>query len=99
MSIREVGRSGESKNPRGRRKKRKKPLPERLGAGLKHSFGAIDLGAMLGANDLGAMIYGTEVAVMSSPCLRRRLRQPKTLASNLLASKCVSSMPITTTPR
>ena len=33
MSIREVGRSGKRKNPRGRRKKRKKALAGKLGAG------------------------------------------------------------------
>ena len=90
MPIREVGRSGESKNLRGGRKKRKKLRPGRLGAGLKHYLGAIDLGAKLGANDLGA-----EVAAMSSP----RLRRPKTLAPNNLASKCIGSAPIRTAPR
>ena len=33
MSIREVGRSGERKNPIGKRKKRKKARAGRLGAG------------------------------------------------------------------
>ena len=33
MSIREVGRSGERKNPRGRRKKRKKAQAGRLDQG------------------------------------------------------------------
>jgi hypothetical protein len=33
MPICEVGRSGERKNPRGRRKKRKKPRAGRVGAG------------------------------------------------------------------
>ena len=68
MPIREVGQSGESKNPRGRRKKRKKPGLGRLGDGLKchlstgvigAKLGAIDLGVKLGANDLSA-----EVAAM-----------------------------------
>ena len=35
MPIREVGRSGERKNPRGMRKKRKNPRPERLGVALR----------------------------------------------------------------
>ena len=65
MPIREVGRSGERKNPRGWRKKRKKARVERLGAGLKHHLGAIDLGVVLGANNhsakLGAKIYGAKL--------------------------------------
>jgi len=65
MQIREVGRSGERKNPRGRRKKRKKARTGRLGAGLKHHLGAIDLGAVLSANNhdtkLGAKIYGAKL--------------------------------------
>ena len=81
MSIREVGRSGERKNPRGRRKKTR---AGRLGAGLKHHLGAIDLGAVLGANNhgakldakiygakLGAKIYGAKVPAKSPPRLRR----------------------------
>ena len=44
MPIREVGRSGERKNPRRRRKKRKKARTVRLGAGLKHYLGAINSG-------------------------------------------------------
>ena len=68
MSIREVGRSGESKNPRGIRKKRKKPRPGRLGGGLKHHLGAIDLGVKLGANNPGAKLGANdpdaEVAAM-----------------------------------
>ena len=56
MSIREIGRSGEGKNPRGRRKKWKKARAGRLGAGLKHHLGAIDLGAVLGANNHGAKL-------------------------------------------
>ena len=68
MLIREVERSGKRKNPRGRRKKRKKPGPGRLGGRLKHhlstgvigaKLGAIDLGIKLGTNDLSA-----EVAAM-----------------------------------
>ena len=47
MPIREVGRSGERKNPRGRRKKMKKVRAGRLGVGLKHHIGVIDLGAMV----------------------------------------------------
>ena len=75
MLIREVGRSGERKNPRGRRKKRKKARAGRLGAGFKDHLGAIDLGAVLGANNhgakLGAKIYGVKVAAKSPPRLRR----------------------------
>ena len=56
MPIREVGRSGERKTPRGGRKKRKKARAGRLGLGLKHHLGAIDHDAKLGAK-----IYGTEV--------------------------------------
>ena len=75
MPIREVGRSGERKNPRGRRKKRKKAWAGRLGPGLKHHLGAIDHGAKiynaeLGAK-LGARIYGAELPAMSPPHLRR----------------------------
>ena len=80
MPIREVGRSGERKNPRGRRKKRKKARAERLGPGLKHHLCAIDhgakiYGAKLGARiygaKLGARIYGAELPVKSAPRLRR----------------------------
>ena len=79
MPIREVGRSGERKTPRGRRKKRKKTRAGRLGAGLKHHLDAIDLSAVLGANNhgakiygakLGAKIYGAKVPAKSPPCLR-----------------------------
>ena len=66
MPIREVGRSGERKNPRGRRKKRKKARAGRLEPGLKHHLGAIDIGAKLDAR-----IYGTKLAAKSPPRLRR----------------------------
>ena len=70
MPIREVGRSGERKNLRGRRKKRKKALAGRLDAGLKHKLGAVDLGTKLGANnhgaELGSKIHGAELAAMSA---------------------------------
>jgi hypothetical protein len=78
MLIREVGRGGESKNPRGRTKKRKKSRPRRLGADLKHN-----LGAKLSANDPDA-----EVAAMSPSRLCQRLHRPKTLAPNALALRC-----------
>ena len=75
MPIREIGRSGERKNPRGRRKKRKKAQAVRLGAGLKHHLGAIDLGANDHGAKLGAKIYGaklgTKVPAKSPPRLRR----------------------------
>ena len=61
MPIHEVGRSGERKNPRGGRKKRKKARAGRLGAGLKHKLGAVDLDAKLGANN-----HGAELAAMSA---------------------------------
>ena len=78
MPIREVGQSGERKNPRGRRKKRKKARARRLDAGLKHHLGTIDLdavlGARLGANnlgaELGAKIYGAKLPAKSPPHLR-----------------------------
>ena len=64
MPIHEVGRSGERKNLRGRRKK-KKARTERLDAELKHK-----LGAKLDANNhgakLGAKIHGAELAAMSA---------------------------------
>ena len=84
MAIHEVGRSGERKNPRGRRKKRKKARAGRLGPELKHHLDVIDLGAVLGANNhgaklgakiygtkLGAKIYGAKVLAKSPPHLRR----------------------------
>ena len=75
MPIHEVGRSGERKNPRGRRKKRKKARAVRLGAVLKHHLGAIDIGAKLGARiygaKLGAKIYGAKVPARSPPHMRR----------------------------
>ena len=71
MPIREVGRSGERKNPRGRRKKRRKAQTGRLGAGLKHHIGTIDLDAVLGTNNHGAKIYGAKVPAKSPPRLRR----------------------------
>jgi len=74
----------ERENPRGRRKKRWKAQAGRLGAGLKHHLGAIDLGAVLGANNhgaklsakiygakLGAKIYAAKVPAKSPPRLRR----------------------------
>ena len=80
MPIREVGRSGERENPRGRREKRKKAQAGRLGARLKHHLGAIDHGAKLGAR-----IYGAELPAKSPP----RLRQAQELdASNDGAKQC-----------
>ena len=57
---------GRQKNLRGRRKKRKKARAGRLGAGLKHHLGAIDLGFALGAR-----IYGAKLPVKSLSRLRR----------------------------
>ena len=97
MPIREVGRSGESKNLRGRRKKRKKPRPGRWGDELKHHLDAgvigakpdaIDLGVKLGANDSGAEV----------PRLRRRRRGRGSSAPITVASRRVISASITTAP-
>ena len=66
MLICEVGQSGERKNPRGRRKKRKKARVGRFGAGLKHYLGVIDLGA----NNHGAKL-GAKVPAKSPSRLRR----------------------------
>jgi len=67
MPIHEVGRSGERKNPRGRRKKMKKPRTERLGAGLKHHLDAVpdanNHGARFGANNHGAKLDAKIYAV------------------------------------
>ena len=65
MPIREVGRSGERKNPRRRRKK-KKARAGRLGAGLKHHLDIIDLGTVLGAK-----LYGAKVSAKSPSRLHR----------------------------
>ena len=47
----------------------------RLGAGLKHHLGAIDLGIVLGANNygakLGVRIYGVKLPAKSPPRLCR----------------------------
>ena len=85
ISIREVGQSGERKNPRGRRKKRKKVRAGRLGAGLKHHLGAIDPGAKIYGAKLGARIYGAELPAKSPPSLRRAQDLG---ASNDGAEKC-----------
>ena len=65
MPIHEVGRNGERKNSRGRRKKRKKARAERLNVGLKHKLDAVDLGAELGAviigPGLGAEIHSVDL--------------------------------------
>ena len=75
MPIREVGRSGERKNPRGRRKKRMKARAGKLGAGLKHHLGAIDIGAKLDVKIYGvkldSRIYDVELPAKSLPRLRR----------------------------
>ena len=74
MLIREVGRSEERKNLRGRRKKRKKARARRLGPELKHHLGSIDHGAKLDAKiygvKLGARIYGAKLPIKSPPRLR-----------------------------
>ena len=89
MPIREVGRSGERKNPRGRRKKRKKARAERLGLGLKHHLDAIDHGAKLGAKiygaELGVRVTGTELLAMSPP---RWLRAQELGARDAGAEMC-----------
>ena len=76
MPIREVGRSGDRKNPKGRIKKRKKARTGRLEPGLKHHLDARIYGAKLGAElpakspprlrraqDLGASNDGAELRV------------------------------------
>ena len=101
MSIREVGQSGERKNPRGRRKKRKMARAGRLGAGLKHHLGAIDLGAVLSANNhgakLGAKIYGAELGASHSGAepLAGHLPVPMTSVPVTVAP---SSAPVTLAP-
>ena len=100
MPIREVGRSRERKNLRGRRKKRRKARAGRLGTWLKHHLGAIDpsakldakiynakLGAMIYGAKLDARIYGTELPAKSPPHLRRAQDLG---ASNDGAKKCKS---------
>jgi hypothetical protein len=79
MPIREVGRSGERKNPRGRRKKRKKARAGRLGVELKHH---------LGANN-----YGAKLAIAPTPCYLpgqrpRRQRGPDLGAKPFGAETC-----------
>jgi len=75
MSIREAGRSGARKTPRGRRKKRNKARVGRLGAGLRHKLGASHSGAEIGAKiygaKLGARVTGAKLPAMSP---RRPLR-------------------------
>ena len=71
MPIREVGQSGERKNLRGRRKKRKKDRAGRLRSGLKHKLGVSHPGAKLGAK-LPAMSPSTSA---SSPGARRQGRR------------------------
>jgi hypothetical protein len=55
-----------------------------------------------GANIVGAMLGGNNISTMgvamSLPRLRRRLRQPRTLAPKVLAPRCVISSPITMAP-
>ena len=74
MPIREVGRSGERKNQRGRRKK-KKARVGRLGARLKHHLDVIDSGTKLGVKiygaKLSARIYDVELSAKSPLRLRR----------------------------
>ena len=71
MPILVVERSGERKNPRGRRKKRKKARAGRLEPRLKHHLGAIDHGAKLGAKiygaKLSARIYDAELSAKLRP--------------------------------
>ena len=91
MPIREVRRSGESNNARGRRKKRKKPRSGKVGADFKQHLGAIDLGAKLGVNvrdvKLGAKIYYAEVATSHRHVCVDAYMAPRPR----LASRCVSS--------
>ena len=91
MPIREVGRSGERKNPRGRRKKRKKARAARLGAGLKHHLGAkLPIKSpprLCRAQDLGAKIYGAETCKLGATNDGAELRV-QILKSYLLGHIC-----------
>ena len=84
MPIREVGRSGERENPRGRRKKRKKARTGRLGPGLKHKLGA-ELDARSYSTELGARVTGAELPAMSPP---RWLRAQELGARDAGAETC-----------
>jgi len=72
MAIHEVGRSGERKNTRARRKKRKKARAARLGAGLKHHLGARIFGAKLGAKIYGVKLSARQVTDTSASSPRPR---------------------------
>ena len=87
MPIHEVGRSGERKNPRGRRKKRKKARTGRLGPGLNGR----DLGARNYGVELGARVTGAELPAMSPT-------EPKSSAPTSLAPTRVSSAPASMAP-
>ena len=87
MPIREVGQSGERKNPRGRRKKRKKAQAGRLGAGLKYHLGAIDLGAVLDVNNYGAKLDANNHGVKLGAKVPRSTAPSSTPRST--ASRCL----------
>jgi hypothetical protein len=67
MPIREVGKSGERENPRGRRNKIRKTRAGRGGRLVNVASWRQDLWRHAGANGNGAMLYAT-----SAPRLRRR---------------------------
>ena len=76
MPICEVGRSGERKKPEREEKEEEEGSGKKIGAGLKHHLGAIDLGVVLGTNNhgtkiYGANIYGAKLPARSPPRQRR----------------------------
>ena len=89
MSIREAGRSGERKTPRGRRKKRKKTRAGRLEPGLKHKLGishpSAELGTKIYGAKLGARVTGVELPAISPP---RWLRAQELGARDAGAETC-----------
>ena len=50
-----------TEKPEREEKEEEEGSGRKVGAGLKHHLGAIDLGAKLGPNNHGAKIYGTEL--------------------------------------
>ena len=89
MPIREAGRSGERKNQRGRRKKRKKTRAGRLEPGLKYKLGvshpSAELGAKIYGAKLGARVTGVELPAISPP---RWLRAQELGARDAGAETC-----------
>ena len=87
MSIREVGRSRERKKPEREVKEEEEGSGRKVGAGLKHHLGAIDIGVKLSVRiygaKRGAKIYGAEVSAELSAKSPPRLCRAQNLdASN-----------------